>query len=31
MAVVRIERDRIDGLRLIPMPGGFDVVSALHG
>jgi hypothetical protein len=31
MAVMRVERDRVDGLRLIPMSGGFDVACALHG
>jgi hypothetical protein len=31
MAVMGIECDRVDGLRLIPMSGGFDVVCALHG
>ena len=30
MAVMRIKRDRIDGFRLVPMPGRFDVVCALH-
>ena len=30
MAVMRVERDRVDGCRLIPMSGGFDVVCAFH-
>ena len=30
MAVMRIKRDHIDGFRLVPMPGRFDVVCALH-
>jgi hypothetical protein len=31
MAVMRIERDRVDSLRLIPMSGGFDIACAFHG
>jgi hypothetical protein len=30
MAVMRIECDRVDRRRLIPMSGGFDVVCAFH-
>jgi hypothetical protein len=30
MAVMRIERDRVDSRRLVPMSGRFNVVNALH-
>src|ERR1700722_19396329 len=30
MAVMRVECDRVDGLRLFPMAGSFNVVNALH-
>jgi hypothetical protein len=30
MAVMRVECDRVDGLRLVPMAGSFNVVNALH-
>ena len=31
MALMRVERDRVDGACLIPVSGGFDGARALHG
>src|SRR5208282_512094 len=30
MALLRVERDRIDGVGFVPMAGGFDFAGALH-